>query len=53
MEIRCINNSGGSNHGFTLIEIIAVLIVVDNTDLPDLPDLTEIRSQNDDLLSYE
>ena len=28
MEIRCINNSGGSNHGFTLIEIIAVLIVV-------------------------
>ena len=27
-RIRCINNSGGSNHGFTLIEIIATLIVV-------------------------
>ncbi len=28
MEIRCINNSGGSYHGFTIIEIITVLIVV-------------------------
>jgi MSHA pilin protein MshC len=27
-RIRCINNSGGTNHGFTLIEIIATLVVL-------------------------
>ena len=27
-RIRCIYNSGGSNHGFTLIEIIATLVVL-------------------------